>query len=61
MHTHDRAIDQRVFEVGFASHGLEQPLENTLAHPAPKALEHRVSVAELVRQITPRSAGSRHP
>jgi len=61
MHAHDRAVDQSVFEVGLTGHGLEQPFENAFSYPAAKPFEHRVPVTELVRQITPGSAGSCHP
>jgi hypothetical protein len=61
MHAHDRAVDQGVFEVGLAGHDLEQPLENTSAHPAPKTLEHRVPATELIGQIPPGGTGSGHP
>src|SRR3954454_143104 len=49
----DRAIDHRVFEVGFAGQGLEDTVKNLRPRPAAEPREHAVPMAELGRQITP--------
>ena len=57
----DGAVDQGVFEVWLAGQACEDALKDTALHPATKALEDAVPVAELARQIAPGRARSHAP
>jgi len=54
-------VNHGVFHVGLIRHRLKKPLKNISFYPIPVALEDRIPVAKLCRQITPGAAGARNP
>ncbi len=54
-------INHGVFHVRLIRHRLKKPLKNISFYPIPVALEDRIPVAKLCRQITPGAAGARNP
>ena len=61
MGADDGAIDQGVFEVGFACQSLEDALEHTRHRPASETLERAVPIAKIARQVTPRQSCANPP
>ena len=57
----DGAVDQGVLEIGIARQGLEEAFEDPFLHPAAKAPEHTVPVAECLGQVAPGRPGPGHP
>src|SRR4051794_34605440 len=55
------AIDQGVFEVRLIGQALEDAREDAARHPAPKALEDAIPLAETARQVAPGHARSHAP
>src|SRR3982750_4652247 len=55
----DGAVDQGVFEVRLIGQAFEDAREDAALHPATKALEDAVPVAEIARQVAPGRARSR--
>ena len=57
----DRNVDHRIFHVRLIRHRFEYPLEHALPRPVVEALEDRVPVAELMRQIPSGAVGACFP
>ena len=61
MDFHNGRVDHRIFHVGLVRTGVEQALEHIAAHPVAEALEHRIPLAQKLRQVAPWAARSRDP
>ena len=57
----DRAVDERVFEIGIVRQRGENPLEHALERPSAEALPHRTPLAKGVGQIAPWRPGAHNP
>ncbi len=57
----DGAVDHGVLHVWIVRHGFKTSLENIGIYPVAIALEDRIPLAEVCRQIPPRAAGPRDP
>lgn len=61
MHFHNRGIHHRIFHVWLLAHRVKQALKYVGLDPVSEALEHRVPLAELWRQVSPRAACAGNP
>jgi hypothetical protein len=58
MRAHDGGVEHHVFVVVIARQQLENTLENTALRPPAEALMDDLPIAETLREIAPRNAGS---
>ena len=61
MNLDDRAVNERVFEIGIFRQRGENLLEDALQRPSAEALPHRTPLAERLRQIAPRRPSAHKP
>ena len=61
VRAHNGGVDDQVLEVWMFDQCTENTLPNALLGPSAETLENTVPVAEFLREIAPRCAGSRDP
>ena len=61
MDADDRAVDERVLEIGIARESPEDVLEDARPRPTAEASKDRVPVPKHLGQIAPGGAGAHHP
>ena len=59
MSAHDGGVEHHVLVVGIAGQQIENAFENATLGPSIEALMDNVPIAEALRQVTPRNAGSK--
>ncbi len=49
----NRSVDESMFKVWLVAHGVEKSVKHTGLCPSTKSFENRISVAEILGQVTP--------